>query len=471
MQRKILFFSFLFSVLFFFSGCKEDPTVTTPYVNQFIRNVFNDVYLWKDEVPDVNIKKESDPFKLFDKLKYKDDRWSTLTDDVQGLNNLFMGTNATFGYSLVFYRIPNSEGVFAVIEYVYNDSPAMRAGLKRGDVIVMADNQPVTMSNYTDLVYASTLTVTLGKIENSIIQPTDVSVSMQAVSTYMNPVLVNKVIDKGAHKIGYLVYTSYLLSSHGDIKTAITAFKAAGVTDVVLDLRYNSGGASSTAQFLCSSLVPDNVLADKGVYLQQVWNDDYMKEYKKRGISTEMYYSREMTYLDDNDRYVTDRVDNIALSRVYILTSAKTASASEATIIGLMPYLDVVVIGGTTSGKYCGGIVAEPKHYNMSESDISNWGMYTMVYRFANKNGYPEHTGGIAPNYDVEENLLYYPTELGDENDPLLAKAMELITGESPKQAPQRSPVKFKYQPAVDLNIIPDGGFIDNGVRFMSAIN
>jgi len=118
------------------------------------------------------------------------------------------------------------------------------------------------------------------------------------------------------------------------------------------------------------------------------------------------------------------------LSKLYVLVSGNTASASEATITGLSPYISVTTIGEQTSGKYCGGIVFTPDDiYENPDKDLDNWGIYSMVYRYSDKNGStPCMPDGFTPTYKVEDNP-FDGYLMGDEKEPLLAKALELITG------------------------------------------
>ena len=121
---------------------------------------------------------------------------------------------------------------------------------------------------------------------------------------------------------------------------------------------------------------------------------------------------------------------NMNLNRLYVLTTRRTASASESTITGLHPYLDLVQIGDTTSGKFCGGILVNPEDLwgKGKVNDIKDWGIYMMVYRFANINN-DEFINGIVPKHAEKENYhALYP--FGDERDLLFGKAVSLITGQ-----------------------------------------
>lgn len=448
--RKTIFLYCTFLLMaFLLSSCNNTnaPKDSTSGVNLFIYNAFNDVYLWSDELPSLNPKKESDPFQFFDKCLYKDDRWSLLTDNIAGLSDSFAGESASFGYSLAFYRAYKEE-VLAVVEYVYAGSPAEVAGLKRGDVIGYVNGEILTVSNYTDLIYSSSITAGLVRMEtaNNIFDYfplDDKEFKLQAVKEYMNPVLRNDIIESNGHKIGYLCYTGYLQRSHGDIKQAIYNFKAAGVTDMVLDLRYNPGGYSITSRFLCSSLAPDRVVRAKEIYLQQVWNKRYTDYFKSQKLNTYEFYEYELEYTDEKNIKVRETIENLNLNKIYIITGSKTASASEATIAALSPYMEVITIGESTAGKYYGGVLLQPSDYNMKAKELENWGAYLMIYRYANKNGYPDHANGLSPDHYLKEDILLNAGELGDPNEPLLAKAIELITGVA---SPAASQVKRNYE-------------------------
>lgn len=436
---------------------KEEPgSATTSNVNRFIKDCFEVFYLWNDQLPKIDIKKESDPFVLFDKMKYKDDRWSTLTDNVQAMEESFAGEETTFGYSLEF-KHSQSKGYFGVVQYVHPNSPAQLAGLERGNIITKVNGNGITQSNYRDLYYNSSVELEMGIFENGIVHSTGRKISMTAVKSYMNPIIESLIIDKGAHKIGYLHYSNYLLKSHKELETVLTDFKENKVTDVVLDLRYNGGGYSITSQYLCSMLLSKKTLTENNIYLQQVWNNDYAAYYKEKGIDINEYFTDTIKYMGANEKLIKEAINvNLNLSSVYILTGGGTASASEATIVGLMPYIDVVTIGSTTHGKFCGGSILSPETiYKASNwyNEIKNWGAYIMLYRYANTLGYPDHTNGLVPNYTIEEDIVRYPYALGDENEPLLAKAIELITGTQSGSPIRKVETRNNYRSADELEI------------------
>jgi C-terminal processing protease CtpA/Prc len=442
--RIVINLFFLLLIVFANSSCgnpngPNNPSEEIYKVNKFIVDGFDMYYLWNKEMPRVDAKKEKDPYALFEKLRYKDDRWSMLTDDVKSLLDSFSGVGTTFGYSLAFYRLSGDKpDVFAVVEYVHANSPAEKAGIKRGDLFLGKDGVGITVDNYLDLIYASAIELEFGKLEDNVLSYTGQKVSLSAVKDYMDPVLLDDVFDTGGKKIGYLVYTDYLLKSHQRLKDVFTKFSQQHIDELILDLRYNSGGYALTSQILSSMIVPKSVLDNREMYLKQVYNQNLTDYFVEQGNPPVDYYAHQYQYADENGKTETVTIDSyLSLSRLFVITGKSTASASEATIAGIKPYLNVVLVGGKTAGKYNGGIVMSPEDlYTKPDMSIANWGMYIMIYRYMNKDGFPEVLGGIEPDVPVEENLLKNSTALGNLSEPLLKAVIGLIQGQALQGAP-----------------------------------
>ena len=419
------------------AACKEDDPKPKPdpeakiilKVNEFIYEGLRSEYLWTSTInwTAIDFKKEKDPHAFFKRLIYKDDRWTSLTDNAEAWNQAFAGVSTTFGFDLRFGYIGYSDSLFAVVRYVYPGTPAARAGLKRGDFLLKLNGGAITVKNYGDLYDKPTVVVNKGILRDKKLKADSIGIAMTAVKMYQDPILKDTVIVKDGHRVGYLCYTDYTDLSTPELVKVAARFKAAGITDMVLDLRYNGGGYISTARSLCSLLAPEAAVKRKERFLLKLWNEEYMNYWRSKEKYSELYES-----------FVDTLGVNLNLSRLYILTGKGTASASELTLTGLTPYMDVIQIGDTTHGKFCGGGVLMPKHvwWNVDSSyyrEIKNWGMYVMEFKFCNtrKDEFPH---GFAPKYVVKENILeLYP--FGDERDPLLGKALELITGKQVAKA------------------------------------
>ncbi len=160
-----------------------------------------------------------------------------------------------------------------------------------------------------------------------------------------------KVIEIEGHKIGYLVYLQYITSYNStSLNLALQYFKDNQITDLVLDLRYNGGGFTTAAQYLTSSIAPQGVVDNASTLVTYQWNDKYQ------------------AYWVSNNRQDQLRVNfdpavpvKLGLGKVHILTGYGTASASELTICGLEPYMDVITVGDTTYGKYTASITIKPE--------------------------------------------------------------------------------------------------------------
>ena len=435
-------------LLGFLTACDEEWIKPTPKpdpenkvtlkVNEFIYEGLRSEYLWENTINwnAIDFKKEKDPHAFFKRLIYKDDRWTNLTDNAEAWNQGFAGISTTYGFDLRFSYIGQTEELVAIVRYVYPGTPADRAGIRRGDLLLKLNGGPITVKNYADFYDKPTIVVNKGILKDKTLTADSVGLAMTAVEMYQDPILKDTVINKDGHRVGYLCYSDYTERSTAELIKVFTRFKTAGVTDVVLDLRYNGGGYVSTARALCSILAPEAAMKKKERFLFKLWNENYMSYWKSKGRNDELY-----------ETFVDTLGINMNLNRLYILTGKGTASASELTLTGLTPYMDVVQIGDTTHGKFCGGIVLMPKHLWWDKDasyyqEIKNWGMYVMIYKFSNKRN-DEFPRGFAPKYVVKEYLLeLYP--FGDERDPLLGKALELITGKQVAKARSR-----RIQPAL----------------------
>jgi len=441
-------------------GDKGDLSVTGK-TNQFIVDAVSTFYLWESET-DWNryddskvLESNKDHGKFFSTFVYKDDKWSGLTDDIDGLVEVANNVAKTYGYSLSFYKNPitNNNEVIAVVLYTIPGSPAEDKGLKRGDIIVEMNGGKITVDNYKDLMTSSSVSLRCGVMNNEMTAITVLSEtkSLTAVQMYEEPINTYKIIEKGLYKIGYLCYTGYQIESEKKLIRIFTEFKSAGVNEVVLDLRYNPGGHAQTAQVLSSILAPEAYVRNKYVYLVREYNRLYGAYLESNGIAP-------------NELFIDTLPVNMDLKRLYILTSENTASASEATIVGLKHRLTVIQIGGTTAGKYCGGVLLSPKDmygegYKSYYSDFANWGMYIMVYRFAGIDG-DVFRDGLAPNI-IEDEGRYDLKPFGDENDPLLGRALADILNSTyvEKRSLGDQPNKpFAILPAVK----PERGMITN---------
>lgn len=418
--------------------------------NQFVYDYTRLAYLWEEYIPaNVSYRSADNPQELFELMRYSRlDSWSYVTDNSQETLDEFKGVSTTFGYSLSFGRFSNDpEHYFAVVRFVYPNSPAQAAGLKRGDFIVTVGGEKITTDNYRKLYYGSSIVAGLGRQNpGGVISLSGVEVSMTAVKMYEDPVVEYSVIDAGGVKVGYLFYAGFYAESHEKLVEVFEWFKENGVSELILDLRYNLGGNAKTPPYLSSMIAPQSVIEEKSVFYTEKWNRLFMEFYKDRGDDMNVYFHPDIPV-------------NLNLNRVYILVTESTASASEATITGLMPYMDVVKIGSSSYGKCCGAALFSPKDDDGNvDKEIGNWLLSLVIYKFVNADGYTDFNDGIPADYEVADTGLLTGIPLGDVSDPMIAKALEIITGSvQTKSAGMQVPQGVEILPHLGENPLKGG--------------
>lgn len=419
-KKKTLVFTLLLTIAFnLFQSCEDDNGGSsvdkeTLEINEFIHDYMELAYFWNKEMPDYDYKLEEDPEAYFYKLlKEPDDRWSFITDDIDALNAYFEGVQKTYGYSVQpYYLKQGSNQVVFFVEYVYRDSPAEEAGLKRGDMFYKINNIVITDENYQDLISLESMTLTLG-IADASGNVTELSpqVSLAAVVMNTHPIVASTTLDVNGQKIGYLAYTAFRSNYDTALVNTFQRFKEENISDLVLDLRYNGGGEVSTAARLAGMIAP---ASSKGsVFIREHWNEEM----------TDYFLSE---YNNDEEIFILrlpEETYNLNLSQLFVLTTASTASASEMIIYGLAPYMDVIQIGEKTHGKYYGSIT-------ISDPDKKHtWAIQPIVMRSENSNNSINYADGLPSAITLVDN--YYNAVLGDPEEYFLSYALAEITGVS----------------------------------------
>lgn len=434
-------------------------TDSKAYANFFAFNVMNDVYLWKQDITNAlnSWLILADPVEAVMNARYKKngkdvDKWTLMTDAytemVSGTDGVSTGT---YGLGIKLHlKAQGSDAVVGFITYTHPGSPAEKAGLKRGDVILEVDGQEMNQSNYYSYLFESaSLKVGVGTyMGDNVYSAVEKTVEMQSVAMYEDPILKTDIFDCGGKKVGYLAYTSFTFESCLGLYDVCKEFKKQGVTELILDLRYNGGGYVFTEEALASMLAPEVEVNNKSIFETQIWNDDYMAYFQEEGSDLNTYFRTDFKGTHNEKEYNFNTVDaNIGLNKIYALVSGSSASASEAVLVGLLPYMDIEIIGQQTHGKYTTGIMWKGEEWYQEIVDnlkakkkdfatlypefadwkkyIADWGIYVMISMYADKNGEnPCMPDGLTP--DIEAKDLYNePYQLGDEREALLNIALQ----------------------------------------------
>ncbi|MCU6772678.1 Carboxy-terminal processing protease CtpB precursor [uncultured Bacteroides sp.] len=418
------------------SGDKSKITEETRYANRFAREALEIYYYWNEEISkDLNQldpEKNSDPIATVEKIRYHDgtdeiDKWTMLTDNMDEFTSSVEGVTTTYGYTPKVYLLSeNSNEVIAAVAFVSENSPAEKAGIKRGDLIYKIDGKTLTTENYLDLFYSSQIKLSMAKLVGNTITPTT-ELSLEAVKTYENPILCDSVYNLDGKKVGYLAYSSFDLKSIPELINICKEFKNEGIKELILDLRYNGGGYVITENVLASMFAPQVNVTNKDVFEKEDYNEFFTKYYEQEGISTITRFQTEYNY-EDMDLNVSTKDANIGLEKIYGIITGNSASASEALLSGLMPYMDIELIGEQSHGKYCTGwMLAAEDAYDKVPQVIKDWGIYVMVSIYKNVNDEtPCMPNGLKPNVEAEVKDNPLETyQLGDENEAMLRVALE----------------------------------------------
>lgn len=428
-------------------GPNPDPSANVD-VQDFMWKAMNLWYFWQGDVPDLAddrfssdadytdfLESEANPEDFFfNKLLFADDRFSFLSDDYVELTQNLSGISRSNGLEFGLFLFSDSDDIFGYVRYIIPNSDAATKNIARGELFTGVDGQTLNINNYTDLLFGdnATYVLNMADISGETITPNGKEVSLTKEENLVeNPVFIVKSFEVSGQKIGYLMYNAFTNEFDTELNDAFGQLKSENVTDLVLDLRYNSGGSVNSSRLLSSMIYGPNT---DELYIRQRWNDKIQAAF------------------DDSDLedYFADQLDNgtalntLNLDRVYILTTGSTASASELVINGLDPYIDVITIGTATTGKneFSLTMVDDPDRegapfiYTPSRENQINpdnsWAIQPLVGRNENAAGFSDYTNGLAPDIELDEDLENLGV-LGDINEPLLARAIQEITGVSAK--------------------------------------
>jgi C-terminal processing protease CtpA/Prc len=225
-------------------------------VNKSLYDIMKEVYLWDDQLPATFDAAQYRTNKdALDALKYKTfDRWSYL-EDIQVFMDYFEGGEYVGnGLGLKLDRDGN-----LWVSYVYPNSPAGKAGLGRGLKITRINGQDVAALLNSDKIVDALGEDKAGvqtqfSFLNAAGQASNVTLAKEAVT--INSVIHRSVKEVAGKKVGYLVFTTFIDKSNAELDEAFAFFKTQGVSEVVLDLRYNGGGSLSVAQHLAGLIAP-----------------------------------------------------------------------------------------------------------------------------------------------------------------------------------------------------------------------
>ncbi|MDN3547387.1 S41 family peptidase [Mucilaginibacter aquaedulcis] len=349
------------------------------------------------------------------------------------VNNELNATKGDYGFNY-FYNTASD----IRISLIYAGSPAALAGLTRGDQIVAINgstsinitnlNDPANDAGYKFVSSAlngtSTVTLQLKKTNGST-----VNVTLNAKTYTLNPLIYANTYKVGtAGKVaGYMVFNAFTSPDVAKPKldSVFNVFASAGVTDLVIDLRYNGGGDVRTSTYLSNLIAPSSAsgsVMNTTYWTANLQNDAYPYLKKNLGDFGPGYFKP--TNANQIEKFA--KAGSVNVSRVFFIVTGNTASASELTINNLRPKMDVQLIGQTTYGKPVGflsNLIVKGHYFYTPEFEIKN---------SANEGGYylGMEPGGVTPNGGIYSGKLDdddLTKSFGDKTEGLLNDALTYI--------------------------------------------
>ncbi len=357
---------------------------------QFVLDVMRDWYLWNDLLPaNVDISAYASPEELLAFLITVQplDNFSfinTLEADTQFFDE---GKYEGYGFSSNFVAVDDLR-----LTRVFVDSPANAAGLARGQRILELNGRTIAAIEAAEGVGAvfdtSPLAFTMREPSGN-----EFTVSIAVAIVTIDPLPQSRIIPvAGTPGVGYIEFAQFINTADPKLDEVFGQFRAAGVTDLILDLRFNGGGLVSTAELLGDYL--GGSVAENLIFSSTLFNADRAT---------------------NNDREFFElRTNSISLSRLVVIASQGTASASELVTNSMEPHVEVTIVGDRTFGKPVGQIGVE----------FCSKVLRPTAFQTVNADEFGDYFGGLPADCIVADNL---EIAVGADNDPNLEAALNYL--------------------------------------------
>jgi C-terminal processing protease CtpA/Prc len=384
-------------ILPFLGSCKKEvdaPEITPEQARDSLYFLMKSVYYWYKVMPSVDRENYANPYTLMEAMMYKPlDRWSFVADYDEFMAEMkggFVGHGIRIG-------LDNTDQVRIVM--IYKNSPLYAEGVRRGWIIKKIndiDLAPIMISHdavaYNNAFGPSSTTVT-NKFLFQKPDGNDITISSKKASFTINSVILYDTLHLSTGVTGHLVFESFIEPSVQELRTAFAFFNVNGVKDLIVDLRYNSGGYLYVAQDLASYIVGNG--------------------HTETNFATIEYNDKYQAY-NQSFKFVTTSYP-LSLSRVIFITSRLTASASEDVMNGIAPQMAFVSIGDTTGGKPMGSL-GFPCGKKYIFSPITS--------KVTNSLGQGEFFDGFAPDKIAIDDIAH---DFDDRNEKCLNEAIRYI--------------------------------------------
>ena len=422
-----------------------DSQGTSMHEKMWLRSWTNDTYLWYSEVDD-NDPASFSVANYFSQLKtnertasgsFKDNfHFSQSTEDY----NQRTQSGVTSGYGINWEFVSASSPRRLIVRFTEPESPAAIAGVLRGyELKTIDDIDFVNASDQADVdqINAALFPSAPGQTFNFVFSDETKKDVLESTLTSQNIELQTvqniKVIDTDIGRMGYMQFNSFIRTGQQELIDGFQQFVDQGVTELVIDLRYNGGGLLAMASQV-AYMEAGGAQTNNQTFETLQFNGKYPNKNPVTGdtLQPTPFYTREIDWT--TNQFTNNTLPSVELTRVFILATDNTCSASEAVINGLKGIdVEVVLIGDTTCGK----------PFGFYATDNCSTTYFTIQFQGVNAKDFGEYSEGFSPvNSPVFDDELPgcrvaddFTQMLGDEDESLLASAISFAeTGSCPIQ-------------------------------------
>jgi len=360
----------------------------------WVRSWINDLYLWYREVPDPDIATFDNAVDYFAKLKtsaitasHKPKDRFHFTYDTAYWNSL-SASGVEAGYGVQWVLAATTPPRELVVGFVQPGTPAADAGIARGAEVLAIDGVDLVNGSDVDTLNHGLSPPAAGESHSFVIRDGGASETrtVTLVSADISLAPVQRIaLPAPDDKVGYLLFTDHIATAEKALVDEVTALQAAGITDLVLDLRYNGGGYLDIAAELAYMIAGPNATAGK-VFDREQFNDKSSTINPVTGdVLSPSPFRDETVGLSVAAGHALPHLD---LQRVFVLTSAGTCSASEAVMNGLAGVdVEIIQIGETTCGK----------PYGFYPADNCGTTFFAIQFQGVNAKGFGDYADGFTP--------------------------------------------------------------------------
>ena len=413
----------------------DDTQGTAMHEKMWLRSWTNDTYLWYSEVDDndpsffsvANYFSQLKSNELTSSGSLKDNfHFSQSTEEY----NLRTQSGVSSGYGISWEFVSSSAPRRLIVRYTEPGSPAYLAGIVRGYELKSVDNIDfintevnTDIDQLNEALFPSDSGQTFNFVFTDSTGENALDTDLTSANIELQPVQNVKIIDTAQGKVGYLQFNSFISAGQDGLIEGFQEFVDENVTELVIDMRYNGGGLLAMASQL-AYMVAGSAQTNNQTFETTQFNDKSGNTNPVTGntVQATPFYTREINW--ETSQFTDNTLPSLDLTRVFVLSTGSTCSASEAVINGLRGIdVEVILIGDITCGK----------PYGFYPQDNCSTTYFTIQFQGVNAKGFGEYADGFEPTASpsfedelpgcsIEDDFTHL---LGDESEDLLASALE----------------------------------------------